>query len=98
MKNKTIQGLGNKKIIVISKHDSLKYWRPKSNINSRMSIKYMLINHSHYLDYLDNFRFVGRQMVSPKKVHMQTRLNFIDYRKFHNPLSNSCQRCGKRHA
>jgi hypothetical protein len=41
MKNKTTQGLGNKKLLSFPKHDSLKYWRLKSNVNSRMSIQYM---------------------------------------------------------
>jgi hypothetical protein len=41
MKNKTTQGLGNKKILSFPKHDSLKYWRLKSNVNSDMSIQYV---------------------------------------------------------
>jgi hypothetical protein len=36
MKNKTTQGLGNKKILSFQKHNSLKYWRLKSNVSSRM--------------------------------------------------------------
>jgi hypothetical protein len=41
MKNKTTQGLGNKKILSFPKHDSLKYWRLKSNVNNHMSIQYV---------------------------------------------------------
>jgi hypothetical protein len=41
MKNKTTQGLGNKKILSYPKHVSLKYWRLKSNVNSDMSIQYV---------------------------------------------------------
>jgi acetone carboxylase gamma subunit len=41
MKSKTTQGLGNKNVLSFPKHDSLKYWRLKSNVNSRMSIQYV---------------------------------------------------------
>jgi hypothetical protein len=41
MKNKTTQGLGNKSLMSFPKHDSLKYWRLKSNVNSHMSIQYV---------------------------------------------------------
>jgi hypothetical protein len=34
MKNKTTQGLGNENLLSFPKHDSLKYWRLKSNVNS----------------------------------------------------------------
>jgi hypothetical protein len=36
MKNKTTQGLGNKKLLSFLKHDSLKYRRLKSNVNNHM--------------------------------------------------------------
>ena len=42
MKNKTTQGMGNKNLFSFPKHDSLKYWRLKSNVNSHMSIQYVL--------------------------------------------------------
>ena len=38
MKNKTTQGLGNKSLLSFPKHDSFKYRRLKSNVNSHMSI------------------------------------------------------------
>jgi hypothetical protein len=41
MKNKTTQGLGNKNVLSFPKHDSLKYWRLKSNVSSHMSIHYV---------------------------------------------------------
>jgi hypothetical protein len=41
MKNKTTQGLGNKNLLSFPKHDSLKYWRLKSNFNSHLSIQYV---------------------------------------------------------
>jgi hypothetical protein len=37
MKKKT-QGLGNKNLLSFPKHDSLKYWRLKTNVNSHMSM------------------------------------------------------------
>ena len=49
MKNKTTQGLGNKNLLSFPKHDSLKYWRLKSNVNSHMSIQY--INQSESLSW-----------------------------------------------
>jgi hypothetical protein len=56
------------------KHDSLKYWRLKINVNSHMLIQY--INQSESLSGLIIFRFFGRQMGSPKKVHVKTTWNF----------------------
>ena len=50
MKNKTTQGLGNKKILSFPKHDSLKYWRQKSNVNSHMSIQNVNQSESFSLD------------------------------------------------
>jgi hypothetical protein len=49
MKNKTTQGLGNKNLLSFTKQDSLKYWKLKSNVNSRMSIQY--VNQCHYRDH-----------------------------------------------
>jgi hypothetical protein len=53
MKNKTSQGFGNKNLLSFPKHDSLKYWRLKSNVNSSSVIcQYnMRINQIHYLDH-----------------------------------------------
>ena len=53
MKNKTTQGLGNENLLSFPKHDSLKYLKLKSNVNSHMSIQYVnqSINQSHYLDH-----------------------------------------------
>jgi hypothetical protein len=84
MKNKTTQGLGNKNLLSFPKHDSLKYRRLKSNVNSHMSIQYVNQSVIRVTILITVFRFVRRQMVSPKKV-------------FHNPLSNSCHRSGKGH-
>jgi hypothetical protein len=39
--------LGNENLLSFPKHDSLKYWRLKSNVSSHMSIKYV----NHYLDH-----------------------------------------------
>jgi hypothetical protein len=64
MKNKTTQGLGNKRLLSFQKRDSLKYWRLKSDVNSHMSIQYT----SHYLDH---FRFVRRQIMSQKYICRQ---------------------------
>jgi hypothetical protein len=41
MKNKTTQGVSNKNLLSFPKHDSLKYWRLKSNVDSHMSIHYV---------------------------------------------------------
>jgi hypothetical protein len=62
--NKTTQGLGNKNLLSFPKHDSLKYWRLKSNVTNHMSIQY--VNQSEPLSWSFS-RFVRRQMVSPKK-------------------------------
>ena len=44
MKNKTAQGLGNKNLLSVPKHDSLKYWRLKSNlVHNHMSIQFKLL-------------------------------------------------------
>jgi hypothetical protein len=52
MKNKTTQGLGNKTLLSFSKHDSLKYWRLKSNVNSHMSTQCVNQSESLYLDHI----------------------------------------------
>jgi hypothetical protein len=62
----------NKNVLSFPKQDSLKYWRLKSNVNSHMSIQHVNIK----VTILVFFRFVRRQMVSPKKVHVQTTWNF----------------------
>jgi hypothetical protein len=70
MKNKTTQALRIKNLLSSSKHDSLKYCgRLKSNVNSHMSIQY--VSQSEFTAIL-----IMRQMVSPKKVHVQTTRNF----------------------
>jgi hypothetical protein len=52
MKNKTTQGLGNANLFSFPKHDSLKYLRLKSNVNSHMSIQYYVNQSaSHYLGH-----------------------------------------------
>jgi hypothetical protein len=48
MKNKTTQGLGNKKILSFPKHDLLKYWRVKSNVNSHMPTQYVNQSENFY--------------------------------------------------
>ena len=47
MENKTTQGLGKKNVLPFPQHDSFKYWRLKSNVNSHMPIQY--INQSESL-------------------------------------------------
>jgi hypothetical protein len=54
------------KIIVLSKARLTQIL----NVNSHMSIQY--VNQSIRVTILIIFRYVGRQMVSPKKVHVQT--------------------------
>jgi hypothetical protein len=92
MKSKTTQGLGNKILLVsFPKYDSLKYWRLKSNVNSHMSIQY--VNQSESLSWSFS-KFVRRQMVSPKKVHVQTTWNFRKLQKefqFHVTEKKQCQ-------
>jgi hypothetical protein len=73
LKNKTTQGLGNKKIVVISKAWltqilNTKKQRQQSYVNT--------ICKPIRVTILIIFRFVRRQMVSPKKVHVQTTWNF----------------------
>jgi hypothetical protein len=50
MKNKATQGLGNNNLLSFLKPDSLKYWRLKSNVNSRMLIQYN-VNQSESLSW-----------------------------------------------
>ena len=45
MKNKTTQGLGNKNVLSFPKHDSLRCWRLKRNVNSHISIQYVNLDH-----------------------------------------------------
>ena len=62
MKNKTTQGLGNKEILSFPKHDSLKYWKLKSNVNSRMSIQHKIFNSLRFdynLSPLQNNQYVN---------------------------------------
>jgi hypothetical protein len=70
MENKTTQGLGIKNLLSFPKHDSLNILKIKKQC--RQSCQYN-INQSRYLCI---FRFVWRQMVSSKKVHVQTTQNF----------------------
>ena len=73
MKNKTTRRLGNEILLSFPKHDSLKYLRQISNVNSHVSIQYIVyVNQSIRVTILIIFRFVRRQMVPPKKVHVQT--------------------------
>ena len=57
MKNKTTQGLGNKKILSFPKHDSLKYWKLKSNVNSHMSIQHKTIDTPKIVNIFNSLRF-----------------------------------------
>jgi hypothetical protein len=90
MKNKTTQGLGNENVLSFPKHDSLKYWRLKSNVNSHMSIQY--VNHWESRSFPD---LVGDKWCLQRK-YMCRQHETLDYRNFHKPLSNSCYRSGKR--
>jgi hypothetical protein len=80
MKNNTTQELGNKKLLSWSKA-----WRLTQILKTKkqcqqlyISIQYVnqSINQSIRITILIIFRFVTRQMVSPKKVHVQTTWNF----------------------
>jgi hypothetical protein len=79
MKNKRTQELGNKNLLSFPKHNSL-----KNNANSHMSIQCVGVI------ILIIFWFVRRQMVSPKKVHVQTTWNFT----LQKIASNACHRSG----
>jgi hypothetical protein len=57
MKKKTTQGLGNENLLSFPKHDSLKYWRLKSNVNSHIYVN--TICKSIRVNILIIFRFVG---------------------------------------
>ena len=69
---KQLKGWEIKRLLSLPKHDSPKYWRLKNNVNSRMSIQCKSIK----VTILIIFRFVGRQMVCPNKVHVQITWNF----------------------
>jgi hypothetical protein len=95
MKNKTTQGLGNKKLLSFPKHDSLKYWRPKlkSNVNSHMSIQ--CVNQSESLSWSFS-NFSGGKWCLQRK-YMCRQHETLDCRKLHKQLSNSCHKNGKVH-
>jgi hypothetical protein len=69
MKKKTTQGLGNKNLLSFPKHDSLKYLKTKKQCQ-RSYVN--TICKSIRVTILIIFRFIRRQTVSPKKVHVQT--------------------------
>jgi hypothetical protein len=94
MENKTTQGLGNKKILSFPKHDSLKYWRLKSDVNNHMSIQYE--NQSESLSWsFSDLSFIGKWCL--QRDYMCRQHEIFHCRKLHNQLSNSCHRSGKGH-
>ena len=88
---KAIQGLGNKKIFSFSKHDSFKYWRLKSNVNSHMSIQ--CLNQSESSSFSD---LSGGKCCFQRK-YMCRQHEILHCRKLYKQLSNSCHRSGKGH-
>jgi hypothetical protein len=92
MKNKTTQGLGNENLSSFPKHDLLKYWRLKSNVNSRMSIQY--VNQSKKKVTISDL--LGDKWCLQRKCTCRQH-ETLDCRKFYNPLSDSCHRSGKGH-
>ena len=92
MKNKR-RGLGNKNLLSFPKHDSLEYWRLKSNVNSHMSIQY--VNQSESLSWSFSDLSGGKWCLQRK--YMCRQHETLDYRKLHKQLSNSCHRSGKGH-
>jgi hypothetical protein len=93
MKNETTQGLGNKKLSSYPKHDSLKYWNLKGNVNSHMPIQYE--NQSESLSWSFSDLSGGKWCLQRK--YMCRQHETLDCRKLHKQLSNSCHRSGKRH-
>jgi hypothetical protein len=88
MKNKTTQGLSNKNVLSFPKHDSLKYWRLKSNVNSHMSIQY--VNQSESLSWSFSDLSGGKWCLQRK--YMCRQHETLDCRKLHKQLSNSWHR------
>jgi hypothetical protein len=82
-KNKTTQGLSNTNLLSFPKHDSLKNWRLKSNVNSHILIQY--VNQSESLSWSfsdlsgDNVRVFKENTCAD---NMPT----LDCRKFHKQL------------
>ena len=93
MKNKTTQGLGNKNLLSFPKHDSHKYWRLKSNVNSHMSIQY--VNQSESLSWSFTDLSGGKWCLQRK--YMCRQHETLDCRKLHKQLSNSWHRSRKGH-
>ena len=93
MKNKTTQGLSNETLLLFPKHDSLKYRRLKSNVNSHMSIQYLNQPESLFWSFSD---LLGGKWCLQRK-YMCRQHETLYCRKFHKPLSNSCHRSGKGH-
>jgi hypothetical protein len=87
MKSKPTQGLGNKNLLSFPKHDSLKYWKLKSNVNSHMSIQY--VNQSESFPDLQEANSVSKYMCRQHET--------LDCRKLHKQLSNLYHRSGKGH-
>jgi hypothetical protein len=82
MKKKTTEVLGNKKLLSFPKHDSLKYWRPKSTVNSHMSIQY--VNKSESLSW--SFSDMLRDRWCLQRKYMCRQHETLDCRKFHKLL------------
>jgi hypothetical protein len=91
MKNKTTQGLGNKKLLSFPKHDSLKYWRQKCNVNSTSYVN--AICESIRIIILIIFRFVAWETNGVSKE--TTCAENLDCGKCNKPLPDSCHRSGK---
>jgi hypothetical protein len=77
MKNKRTQGLGNKYLLSFPMNDSMN-WSVKTRKQCQKSCQYniMHVNQSIRVTIFVIFRFVRRQVLSPKKLHVQTTWNF----------------------
>ena len=93
IKNKIIQGLGNKKLLSFSKHDSLKYWRLKGNVNCRMPVKFW--NHLESLFWSFSYLSGGKWCLQRK--YMCRQHETLDCTKLNKHLLNSYHRSGKEY-
>jgi hypothetical protein len=94
MKNKTTQGLRNKNVLSFPKHDLLKYWRLRSNVNSHMSYVNTICN--SYQSILSLSDLSGGKWCLQRKCMCRLH-EALDCRKLHKQLSNSCQTSDKGH-
>jgi hypothetical protein len=71
MKNKTTQGLGNKNLLSFPKHDSLKYL-----LETEKQFQQSFVNTICESIRVTILIILTKQIVFPKKVHVQTTWNF----------------------